>query len=113
MKKYLNVHQNNSEKKPLSQPQNTPEIVITDENLVDHNELSLCEEEKNPLTSPVQSPASLTHVYFRRWIILFIFSFISLLSAFNWIEYNIIQDVTIKFYNASLPEGSFKIFKIK
>lgn len=27
-----------------------------------------------------------------------------MLSAFNWIEYNIIQDVTIAFFNASLPE---------
>ncbi len=51
---------------------------------------------------------NLTQVYFKRWIILFIFSFISLLSAFNWIEYNIIQDVTISFYNASLPEGEIQ-----
>ena len=46
----------------------------------------------------------LTRLYMRRWVILFIFAFVSLLSAFNWIEYNIIQDVTIQFYNASLPE---------
>ncbi len=44
-------------------------------------------------------------VYFKRWIVLFIFSFISLLNSFNWIEYNIIQDITIKFYNESLPSG--------
>lgn len=47
---------------------------------------------------------NLTKIYFKRWIILFIFCFISLLSAFNWIEYNIIQDVTIAFYNSSLPQ---------
>lgn len=47
---------------------------------------------------------NLTKVYFKRWIILFIFCFITMLSAFNWIEYNIIQDVTIAFFNASLPE---------
>ena len=40
---------------------------------------------------------------FRRWLVLLIFSSISLISAFNWIEYNIIQDVTIAFYNESLP----------
>ena len=42
-------------------------------------------------------------LYFQRWIILFIFCIITLLSAFNWIEYSIIQDVVIEFYNESLP----------
>jgi len=100
MRKFLNVDQNNYEKKTLSIPKSTPDIIITDENLIDHNELSIYEEDKNP-----PNPTNSTQVYFRRWLILFIFSFISLLSAFNWIEYNIIQDVTIKFYNASLPEN--------
>ena len=44
-------------------------------------------------------------VYAKRWLILAIFSLVTLISAFNWIEYNIIQDVTIAFYNASLPKG--------
>lgn len=56
-------------------------------------------------TNYYSNAENLTQVYFKRWIILFIFSFISLLSAFNWIEYNIIQDVTIAFYNESLPAG--------
>jgi hypothetical protein len=43
-------------------------------------------------------------VYFKRWIILLVFCMVSLLSAFNWIEYGIIQDVVITFYNESLPE---------
>lgn len=29
---------------------------------------------------------------------------ITLINSFNWIEYGIIQDVTIFFYNASLPQ---------
>lgn len=43
--------------------------------------------------------------YFKRWLILGVFACISLLSAFNWIEYSIIQDVVIVFYNQSLPNG--------
>ena len=42
-------------------------------------------------------------LYFRRWIILIIFSILSLLNALNWIEFNTIQDITISFYNESLP----------
>ena len=44
-------------------------------------------------------------VYFKRWIILLVFCSITLLNAFNWIEYSIIQDVVIQFYNESLPSG--------
>ena len=44
-----------------------------------------------------------TQVVFKRWIVLFVFSFITFLNAFNWIEYNIVQDITIAFYNESLP----------
>lgn len=44
-----------------------------------------------------------TKVYFKRWIILLIFSYVSFLNAFNWIEHNIIHDVTRLFYNESLP----------
>jgi hypothetical protein len=43
-------------------------------------------------------------LYFRRWLILFSFAFITMMSAFNWIEYSIVQDMVIQFYNQSLPE---------
>ncbi len=88
-----------------------PEIIITDENSVVQDTFSFKDPENKLLNSQNKKTVQnnnetlLTHIYFRRWIILLIFSFISLLSAFNWIEYNIIQDVTIKFYNKSLPEG--------
>jgi FLVCR family feline leukemia virus subgroup C receptor-related protein len=90
-----------------------PGIIITDENSVVQNEYNFSEPEqlinspniRNKITNDQNDESSLTHIYFRRWLILLIFSFISLLSAFNWIEYNIIQDVTIKFYNRSLPVG--------
>jgi FLVCR family feline leukemia virus subgroup C receptor-related protein len=35
---------------------------------------------------------------------LFVFCSITLLNAFNWIEYSIIQDVVVVFYNQSLPQ---------
>ena len=41
----------------------------------------------------------------KRWIVLAVFSMTTLLSAFNWIEYNIVQDVVIFYYNSSLPEN--------
>ncbi len=44
-----------------------------------------------------------TQLYLRRWVILSIFCLITLLSSFNWIQYVIIQDVVIIFYNQSLP----------
>ena len=63
------------------------------------------ETSRTKLTEISDSSTNLseTHVYFRRWIVLLTFSIISFLSAFNWIEHNIIQDVTTAFYNASLP----------
>lgn len=90
----------------------TPDIIVTDENSVVHNELtynkSACDVKLLSSGDRERSDSSpgLTQVYFRRWVILAIFASISLLSAFNWIEYNIIQDVTIQFYNQSLPEGN-------
>lgn len=92
------------DKKPIDYIKNTPEIIITDENLVTRNELDILVTDEDHIINRKEAN-SLTQVYLRRWVILFIFSFISLLSALNWIEYNIIQDVTVKFYNESLPEG--------
>lgn len=86
----------------------TPEIIITDENSIVHKDEENSYNESNKFinkNNKNDNLVNLIQVYFRRWIILFIFSSISLLSAFNWIEYNIIQDVTIHFYNKSLPEN--------
>lgn len=52
------------------------------------------------------NPSNQIKVYFKRWIILAIFCLITLINAFNWIGYNIIQDVTIEFYNSSLPNDA-------
>ena len=56
-------------------------------------------------TSLNNSDSSEIKVYAKRWSVLAIFSLVTLINAFNWIEYNIIQDVTIAFYNESLPYG--------
>jgi hypothetical protein len=57
------------------------------------------------IDSTHRAEAEQTQVYFKRWLVLFSFCLISLLNAFNWIEYSIIQDVVIEFYNQSLPSG--------
>ena len=56
-------------------------------------------------TDQLNPKVEATRVYGKRWLILFIFSSVSFLSAFNWIEHNIIQDVTVAFYNESLPQN--------
>lgn len=52
----------------------------------------------------LHQPKEEIKIIFFRWIILAIFCFNVMLNTFNWIEYSIIQDVTIAFYNESLPE---------
>ena len=86
---------------PLPKPKSKQDLNMT---TVDLNK----ETENNVTTTQRDidqklNTETLTQVYFKRWIILLTFCFISSLSAFNWIEYNIIQDVTIAFYNQSLP----------
>ena len=45
-----------------------------------------------------------TKIYARRWFMLAIFCAYSFSSAFQWIHLNIIGNILIKYYNASLPE---------
>lgn len=40
-------------------------------------------------------------VYKRRWIILFIFFWYSAISAFQWIQYPIITNIVMRYYNVS------------
>ncbi|XP_071780265.1 choline/ethanolamine transporter flvcr2a isoform X1 [Centroberyx gerrardi] len=44
------------------------------------------------------SPAT-TRLYRRRWVIVFLFSSYSLCNAFQWIQYGIINNIFMKFYN--------------
>ncbi|XP_052087273.1 feline leukemia virus subgroup C receptor-related protein 2-like [Mytilus californianus] len=59
-------------------------------------------------TSKVTEDNILPQVYKRRWIILFLFSFVSLTNSFQWLHLNIIGDVLLNYYNASLPEDKFQ-----
>lgn len=40
-----------------------------------------------------------THLYKRRWMIVLLFSSYSLCNAFQWIQYGIINNIFMKFYN--------------
>ncbi|XP_014037805.1 choline/ethanolamine transporter flvcr2a isoform X1 [Salmo salar] len=40
-----------------------------------------------------------THVYKRRWVMVLLFSSYSLCNAFQWIQYGIINNIFMKFYN--------------
>lgn len=40
-----------------------------------------------------------THLYKRRWLIVFLFSSYSLCNSYQWIQYGIINNIFMKFYN--------------
>lgn len=59
------------------------------------------EDVTNRSTAPVRT----YKVYPRRFAILAIFCLTSLSSGFQWIEYVIIQNIIVRYYNQSLPEN--------
>ncbi len=59
----------------------------------------------NRTDSTTTTTARIYKVYPRRFGILAIFCICSLLSGFQWIEYVIIQNIIVRYYNQSLPEG--------
>lgn len=44
-------------------------------------------------------PSTTTRLYKRRWVMMFLFSCYSLCNAFQWIQYGIINNIFMKFYN--------------
>lgn len=56
--------------------------------------------------NPKDQPES--RLYKRRWVIIFVFSLYLSSNAFQWLSLNIIGDVILTFYNASLPEDELK-----
>jgi FLVCR family feline leukemia virus subgroup C receptor-related protein len=52
-----------------------------------------------------QTAARVYRVYPRRFAILAVFCICSLSSGFQWIEYVIIQNIIVRYYNQSLPES--------
>uniref|UniRef100_A0A671Q9N5 Uncharacterized protein n=1 Tax=Sinocyclocheilus anshuiensis TaxID=1608454 RepID=A0A671Q9N5_9TELE len=69
----------------------TEQTTHTDANF-DHVEISECRD-----TNTVCN----TRLYRRRWLILCLFSSYSLCNAFQWIQYGIINNIFMKFYNGS------------
>uniref|UniRef100_A0A9J8CFU7 FLVCR choline and putative heme transporter 2 n=1 Tax=Cyprinus carpio carpio TaxID=630221 RepID=A0A9J8CFU7_CYPCA len=69
----------------------TEQTKNTDGNF-DHVEISECRD-----TNTVCN----TRLYRRRWLIVLLFSSYSLCNAFQWIQYGIINNIFMKFYNVS------------
>ncbi len=69
----------------------TEQIKNTDGN-IDHADISECRD-----TNTVCN----TRLHRRRWLILCLFSSYSLCNAFQWIQYGIINNIFMKFYNVS------------
>ncbi|KAG5857559.1 hypothetical protein ANANG_G00020730 [Anguilla anguilla] len=71
----------------------------------DKNISNLEKSNKQGDNAPVQtelknvSSEPTTRLYKRRWVIVFMFSSYSLCNAFQWIQYGIINNIFMKFYN--------------
>ncbi|VDI00556.1 MFS transporter, FLVCR family, feline leukemia virus subgroup C receptor-related protein [Mytilus galloprovincialis] len=87
------------------QEEPTPKVTEDKISKVTEDNTPRVTEEK---TQKVTEDSILPQVYKRRWIILFLFSFVSLTNNFQWLHLNIIGDVLLNYYNASLPEDKFQ-----
>lgn len=56
--------------------------------------------ECNSIPNGESSPAAAARLYKKRWLIVFLFSSYSLSNAYQWIQYGIINNIIMKFYNA-------------
>jgi len=63
------------------------------------------EQNTNIQTNSTTPTTRIYKVYPRRFAILAIFCMCSLSSGFQWIEYVIIQNIIVRYYNQSLPES--------
>ena len=70
--------------------------------IVSNDEQSNIESNNQSIVSAA-APTRTYKVYPRRFAILTIFCICSLASGFQWIEYVIIQNIIVRYYNESLP----------
>jgi FLVCR family feline leukemia virus subgroup C receptor-related protein len=63
------------------------------------------DEHANPNIPTDPANKRIYKVYPRRFAILAVFCLCSLSSGFQWIEYVIIQNIIVRYYNQSLPQG--------
>ena len=61
--------------------------------------------------SIINSESNPIKVLTKRWIVLAVFSLVTLVSAFNWIEYNIIQGSSLFIYFKYLNKLKYGILK--
>ena len=59
-------------------------------------------------TSTEKDASEIPYVSKKRWLILLLFSSISLTNEFQGLHLNIIGDVVLKYYNVSMPEDIFQ-----
>ncbi|XP_057199548.1 feline leukemia virus subgroup C receptor-related protein 2 isoform X1 [Triplophysa rosa] len=71
--------------------------------MCEKSDISFGKDEVLPRSSDLNSDhtESSTRLYRRRWLIVFLFSSYSLCNAFQWIQYGIINNIFMKFYNVS------------
>ncbi|XP_038147373.1 feline leukemia virus subgroup C receptor-related protein 2 isoform X2 [Cyprinodon tularosa] len=63
------------------------------------NDSSLVKDVKIQADDPSRERALQTHLYKRRWLMALLFSTYSLSNAYQWIQYGIISNIIMKFYN--------------
>lgn len=72
--------------------------------IASNDEQSNIESNNQSIVSSATTTTTRTYkVYPRRFAILTIFCICSLSSGFQWIEYVIIQNIIVRYYNESLP----------
>lgn len=71
--------------------------------MCEKSDSTLGKDEALPRSSDLNSDPSeiSTRLYRRRWLIVFLFSSYSMCNAFQWIQYGIINNIFMKFYNVS------------
>ncbi|KAM7375769.1 hypothetical protein PAMP_005542 [Pampus punctatissimus] len=57
------------------------------------------QSERSSIPNGASSSAANTRLYKRRWAVVFLFSSYSLSNAYQWIQYGIISNIIMKFYN--------------
>lgn len=82
----------------------TDEIILTSFRPIDESSIKTDSNEQQTTNSKIDLEVVSVKLYFKRWLVLLIFSLISGMNAFHSIQYNIIQDIVVFYYTPSLPE---------
>ncbi|KAM9355146.1 choline/ethanolamine transporter flvcr2a isoform 3-T4 [Pholidichthys leucotaenia] len=80
------------ERRALDAAENGPHLAVKGQDAADQTE-------RTSSRIPNGDSAVITRLYKRRWAIVLLFSSYSLSNAYQWIQYGIISNVVMKFYN--------------